>query len=314
MVRAPDPTVSPPPLTGVPPASPQTRARTPDADGFIERDGVRIFFEVFGTGEPTVLLLPTWSIAHSRVWKAQIPDLARRYRVITFDPRGNGRSDRPSTTEAYAEREFARDALDVMTATGTDQAVLVSLSKGGQRGLILASAHPERVLGAVFIAPSVPLDRPRGTPRPLADFLEARDSYEGWDTYNAAYWRAHYRGFVEFFFGRCFTEPHSTKPTDDCVGWAAETDAETLILSTVADGLLDRDDVLERAARVRCPTLVIHGRDDDVVPFSIGEELARATRGRLLALDGGGHIPNARDPVKVNLAIREFIGELGRRR
>src|SRR5205807_7122961 len=51
----------------------QTRARYPDQTGYVERDGVRVFYEVYGGGEPTVLLLPTWSIVHSRVWKAQIP-------------------------------------------------------------------------------------------------------------------------------------------------------------------------------------------------------------------------------------------------
>ena len=73
----------------------QTRARYPDESGYVERDGVRLHYEVYGTGEPTVLLLPTWSIIHSRHWKMQIPYLARHCRVVTFDGRGNGRSDRP---------------------------------------------------------------------------------------------------------------------------------------------------------------------------------------------------------------------------
>ena len=85
-------------------------------------------------GRADVLLLPTWSIIHSRHWKAQIPYLARHARVVTFDGRGNGRSDRPAEVEAYAEREFAADALAVMDATGTDRAVLVSLSAGALWG------------------------------------------------------------------------------------------------------------------------------------------------------------------------------------
>ena len=64
-------------------------------------------------------LLPTWSIVHSRHWKMQIPYLARHCRVVTFDGRGNGRSDRPPASEAYLEREFAADALAVMDATET---------------------------------------------------------------------------------------------------------------------------------------------------------------------------------------------------
>jgi hypothetical protein len=53
------------------------RACYPDQEGFVERDGVKIFYEVFGKGDPTVLLLPTWSIVHSRIWKIQVPYLTR---------------------------------------------------------------------------------------------------------------------------------------------------------------------------------------------------------------------------------------------
>src|SRR3990170_2176646 len=118
----------------------QTRARYPDESGYVERDGVRIHYEVYGDGEPTILLLPTWSIVHSRHWKMQIPYLARHCRVVTFDGRGNGRSDRP--TSGYEEREFAADALAVLDATETERAVLVSFSLGAQRALLLAARLP----------------------------------------------------------------------------------------------------------------------------------------------------------------------------
>ena len=91
----------------------QTRARYPDEEGFVERDGVRLFYEVYGSGVPTVLLLPTWALIHSRHWKMQIPFFARHGRVVTFDGRGNGRSDRLLGAEAYAIREFAADTLAV---------------------------------------------------------------------------------------------------------------------------------------------------------------------------------------------------------
>src|SRR5438477_12148580 len=101
------------------------RARYPDRDGYVERDGVKIFYEVFGDGEPTVLLMPTWSIIHSRHWKMQVPYLARHYRVVSFVGRGNGRSDRPTGSEAFAETEFAADALAALDATATARAVVV---------------------------------------------------------------------------------------------------------------------------------------------------------------------------------------------
>src|SRR5262249_49109594 len=113
--------------------------------------------ESCGEGEPAILFLPTWSITHARGWKAQTPDFARRTRVLTFDPRGNGKSDRPAADEAYAEEEFVGDALAVLDANGVDRAFIVSLSRGAQRAILLAAEHPERVLGAVFIDPFFPV-------------------------------------------------------------------------------------------------------------------------------------------------------------
>jgi pimeloyl-ACP methyl ester carboxylesterase len=295
---------------GVPPE--QTRARRPDASGYVVRDGVRVFYEVYGTGEPTILLLPTWSIVHSRIWKLQIPDLARRSRVITFDPRGNGRSDRPVEAAAYAETEYAADALAVMDATATDRAVLVALSMGAQRALLLASDEPERVAGVVFIGPALPLDQTSGGGgERLRAFLEPQATYEGWARYNRHYWRRDYRGFVEFFFGECFSEEHSTKPIDDAIAWGLETDAESLIQSTIAPRLRDRDEVLARCRRVRCPVLVIHGTDDRIRPHAHGRDLADLTGGRFASIEAGGHLPNVRDPVLVNLLIRDFVRRIG---
>ena len=149
---------------------------------------MRIFWERYGDTEPTILFLPTWSIIHSRTWKMQIPYLSRHCRVLTFDGRGNGRSDRPREPDAYRETEFSADALAVLDATGTESAVLVSLSRGAERALLLAAEHPERVAGLVFIAPALPL--PPAAPRAGAEreFLEQREAYEGWGKWNSHYW------------------------------------------------------------------------------------------------------------------------------
>ncbi len=281
----------------------QTRARSPDTSGHVTRDGVRLHYEVYGSGEPTVLLLPTWSIIHSRHWKMQIPYLARHCRVVTFDGRGNGRSDRPAT--GYEEREFAADALAVMDATATESAVLVSLSLGAQRALLLAAEQPQRVAGAVFICPAVPLGKTLGA-RTLRQWGEQLDSDEGWARYNRHSWLRDYRGFLEFFFSQMFTEPHSTKPIEDCVGWGLDTTPETLIAAELAEGL-DEQTARELCLRVRCPVLVIQGTDDAITGPSRGIALAEATGGELVLLEGSGHGPHVRDPVKVNQLLREFV-------
>jgi pimeloyl-ACP methyl ester carboxylesterase len=289
----------------------QTRARYPDQQGYVERDGVRVFYELYGSGEPTVLLLPTWSIIHSRCWKLQIPYLARHFRVLTFDPRGNGKSDRPRDPEAYAEQELAADALAVMDATGTERAVLVSLSRGAERSLHLGADHPERVAGAIFIAPAVPLGSVMSRAEAAARFEARRDRHRGWEKWNRHYWLDHYEDFLEFFFSQAFTEPHSTKQTEDCIGWALETDPETLVATQLVPRLADADAVQELADRTNHPVLVIHGSEDAIRPHDAGAALAEIAGGTLVTLAGAGHCPQARDPVRINLLIREFVDSLG---
>jgi pimeloyl-ACP methyl ester carboxylesterase len=285
----------------------QTRARYPDNEGCVERDGVRVFYEVYGSGKPTVLLLPTWSLLHSRQWKMQIPYLARHCRVVTFDGRGNGRSDRPRDASAYEAREFAADALAVMDATETERAVLVGFSLGAQRGLILAAEHPERVDGAVFIGPNFPGGGDVLPERVVfADFDAEYERYEGWAKYNRHYWLQDFRDFVEFFISKIFTEPHSTKPIEDAVGWAHETDGETLIATQEAPHLTP-EEARALCQRVRCPILVIHGAGDSITSVTRGAAMAEQTRGDLVVLEGSGHAPHVRDPVKVNLLLRDFI-------
>jgi pimeloyl-ACP methyl ester carboxylesterase/predicted glycosyltransferase len=286
------------------PTREQTRARDPDGTGYVERDGVKVYYEVYGSGAPTVLLLPTWSLIHSRHWKMQIPYLARHCRVLTFDGRGNGRSDRPGEREAYDEREFAADALAVMDATGTDRAVIVGFSMGAQRGLLLAAEHPERVEAAVFVGPAYPGGGEPLDARTGYEWEDELDTDEGWAKYNKHYWLRDYEGFVRFFMSQMFTERHSTKPIEDAVGWALETTGETLVLTY---GGLEPDEARELAGRVTCPVLVIHGDQDAIASATRGIGLAEHTRGQLVLLEGSGHAPHIRDPVKVNLLLRDFV-------
>jgi pimeloyl-ACP methyl ester carboxylesterase/predicted glycosyltransferase len=285
------------------------RAALPDTEGYVEREGVKLFYEIHGRGEITVLLMPTWSIIHSRHWKMQIPYLARHFRVLTFDGRGNGRSDRPRGPELYADREFLEDTLAVMEGTETERAVLVGFSRGSRWALGMAADHPERVLGVVLIGPAVALGPTHPHRSIISHFDEELDTDEGWAKYNAHYWRRDHRGFLEFFFSQVFGEPHSTKPIEDTVGWGLETIPETLVDTVRAPGWSE-EEVLQQCRRVSCPVLVIHGEEDRIIPHARGSALAAETGGRLVTMAGSGHAPHVRDPVKVNLLIRDFLERL----
>jgi pimeloyl-ACP methyl ester carboxylesterase len=288
------------------------RAREPDAEGFVDRDGLKLHYEVFGDGRPTLLLLPTWTIVHARFWKAQVPYLARHFRVVTYDGPGNGRSDRPLDATPYGCEEQARAASAMLDATGTERAVIVSLSMAAQWALWLMANRPERLLGSVFIGPTAALAP--GHEDREQPFEEPYTSTEGWAKYNRHYWLDHYQDFLEFFFSQCFTEPHSTKPIEDSVGWGLETSPEVLIAEDAAPWV-DKATLRGWCAASRCPVLVVHGDDDQISPLRRGRALAEATGGGLVVLEGAGHIPMARDPVQVNLLIRAFVESLpeGRR-
>lgn len=244
------------------------RARYPDLEGVVDRGGVRVGYDVYGeAGGPTVVLLTSWAIVHARQWKSQVPYLARHFRVITVEGRGNGRADRPQNDDAYADEEYVGDVLAVMDATGTDRAVLVGLSLGARHALQLAAWHPERAAGVVAIGTAYPWPVP-------ADFEVPRSEPEGWDKANRDYWLRDYRGWVEFFMSQVFTEPHSTKQWEDGVGWGLETDPHTLLHTTPAVGRPTAADVAAVCRQIRCRVLVLHGDGDAVTPYAGGAAIA----------------------------------------
>jgi pimeloyl-ACP methyl ester carboxylesterase/predicted glycosyltransferase len=291
----------------------QSRASYPDAEGFVERNGQRLFYEVYGEGEETVFLIPTWSLIHSRHWKMQISYFARHFRVLTMDGLGNGRSDRCRDPERYGPAEFARDCLAVMDASGTERAAMIALSRGAQYLLELGRLAPQRVAGAAFVGPMFPYTPSQWSvllhPRLAPLFGKPTHFYRWWGRMNAVHWMLDYRGFSEWFISRCLPEPHSTKPIEDGVGWALDTDPETLIATARGPWLRDRRALRGLAQTLDCPVLVIHGERDRITPLRDGRALARIGGGELELVRGAGHFPHARKPVQVNLALRDFCEE-----
>lgn len=289
-----------------------SRARLPDVTGRARRGDVSLAWASYGAGPVTVVLMPTWSIVPSRVWKAQVPYLARHYRVITFDGRGSGHSSRPRGAPAYADAEYAADTIAVLDDAGVDTAVLVSVSRGATWSVQVAAEHPERVAGLLAIAPACSLDGPE--PEHLRLWDQRHPGPDRPD-YNRHTWlEGGYDDFLHTFFARLFSEAHSTKAIEDGIAWGRDVGPETLVDTTAGHLGLDgatRTDPLPLCSRVRCPVTVLHGTEDRVRPVAGGRRLAELTGGQLVLLEGSGHGPHARDPVLVNHEIRRFLETLG---
>ncbi len=284
-----------------------TPARTPDAEGHLLRDGVRVRWEAYGARGPAVLLLPSWTIVHSRMWKAQVPYLARHARVVTFDARGSGLSDAPSDQAAYADAETVADAVAILDHLGIATVVAAGLSRGGRYALELAAAHPARVRAVVAISPAVPHLTEESGWRERADFDAVLDTGEGWAKDNRHYWDRDFRGFVEFFFGQALPEPHSSKALEDAIAWGLDTTPEVLAMTRAEQGFADRESAEALCRSVSCPVVVVQGSEDQLVPPERGARVAELTGGRLVVLEGSGHLPQARDPVAVNLLLRDVV-------
>ncbi len=285
------------------------RARYPDSNGYVERNDATIYYEVYENEGPTVFLGQTWQIIHSRHWKMQIPYLSRHFRVITYDGVGNGKSDRPSAIERYMTKEVVADAIAVLDATETERCVAAGLSMGGGLVTLLAALHPERFDGIVPIAPAHPWGIPLPDRESIADqMFELVSNPEGWEKYNLSHWRANWPDFVDFFWDQAVSDPHSTKPFDDLVGWALETTGEIIAMESSVEPSYDLEDLEQKVRTIDIPTLIIHGSEDRIINYESSVALQKMIPGaELVALEGSGHIPTSRYPVKINHLIKEFV-------
>ncbi|MFL5777852.1 MAG: alpha/beta fold hydrolase [Chloroflexota bacterium] len=289
-----------------------SRARQPDEQGRVIGPGdVGIAYEVSGSGDPTIVFLPSTPIVHSRQWKGQVPYFSRSHRVVTYDGRGNGRSDRPADPGQYTDDHIVGDLEAVMDGTATGAAVLVGLCGDGVwRAMKFAAANPSRVLGIVAFAVGVPLLSPPHPWRVAFSFDDELDRDDGWAKVNRHYWRRDYPGFAAFFFSEITSEPHSTKHIEDAVEWALDGSVGAMLGDADAPDVRTIESVEATCRAVRCPMLLVHGTEDSCQPLSRARRLSELTGAPLVVLEGADHMIPARHPVRANLLIRDFVESL----
>jgi pimeloyl-ACP methyl ester carboxylesterase len=242
--------------------------------------GVRIgYFDEGERSRPTVLLLH--GLGRSRLqWAPLCRALARHHRVIALDFPGFGSSDGPTGSRyRYSFEALAETTLDLLAALGLGRVALVGHDMGAGVALAAAADRPEFVGRLVLVAPPC-----FPTRRPLAERLVLMP----W--IGPTLFRSPLGGSTMRRHG-AVTEPNS--------------DAAYLMLRRAADS-----STLEaRVPRVRCPTLVVWGRDDAVSPWTHGTRLAREISGARLEILECGHDPVAERPLAFESLISEFLAE-----
>jgi pimeloyl-ACP methyl ester carboxylesterase len=288
------------------------RARSPDWETTLDRSGVDIHVEVHNdAGATTLLLVGPSPITDSRIWKALLPTLARRHRVVAFDGRGSGRSGRPVAVGEHTRAANVADIVAVLDGTATDVAVVVAHCHANWWAVDLAAEHPGRAFALISLAPGVPYV---GRPQPHwlaagARWDEVLDKPEGWELFNRHTITTEHRRWVEFFFGSQLVEAHSTKQLEDAVAWATNSTGEILAASEEAQDLdpPSREEFEVRCRTLELPVLVIHGDLDVCQHIDKGRAFAELTGADLLEIRGGGHLALVRDPARIILEIERFL-------
>jgi len=270
----------------------------------------QIGYETFGDPSAlSVLLLPTWPGVHSRLWKMQVHYLSRFFHVITYDSPGNGAAERTTNVAAFEYDRIADQGIGLLDHLGVARAAVIAISRGCCYALDMAGRYPTRVTQVVLISNFI---------EPDFQFIddpacrERRDTYEGWQKWNYHYCVEHFHEMLEWLANTDFSEPYSSKAKEDFIAWGLETEPEILATASFHPRRYPKTTAHDLIGRVHCPVLILQGEKDQ---WSEDEANLRLVQARpdweLVTLNGCGHIPNARDPVKVNLEIAEFLGIRG---
>jgi 3-oxoadipate enol-lactonase len=251
--------------------------------------GFKLYFEEHGTGPPVVLL---HGLSESlEAWAAQVPALAERYRVITPDIRGHGRSDKPPGP--YSVDQFAEDVRGLLDHLGIERAVVGGLSMGGGVAQTLTLRHPRLVRALILVSTSSTF-----TPFVRERFLRRAEIAE----------REGMAPLIDGMMAIWFTPERLRAPTPEVEHIRAMTLANDPLAFAAASRANAARDWTERLSEIRCPTLFVGGLDDPADPATA----AAVYRERLPDLEthllpGVSHVLNVEAAATLNALLLAFL-------
>jgi len=259
-------------------------------------DGVRLAYATHGRGRP-IVKAPNW-LTHlefdwkSPLWRPWLEELGETNRVIRYDERGTGLSD--WEVEEFSLDAWVADLEAVVDAAGVERFALLGLSQGAQISIAFAVRHPERVTHLLVCGGYLGGEQPSPADVEEAEALDALTRI-GWGQANPV-------------FRHVFTMMLVPGATSQVMDWVDElqrvsTSPENAVRFRQAFRTID---VSGLAPLVEAPTIVFHSRDDEMVPFAEGRQLAATVpNARFVPLEGRNHVFLTDEP-----AWQTFLAEL----
>jgi 3-oxoadipate enol-lactonase len=267
---------------------------------FAEVNGAKLHYEVRGDGPETVVF------AHGLLWSGemfapQVEELSRRYRCVTFDFRGQGRSE--VTADGYDIETLTGDALGLIDALGLGPCHFAGLSMGGFVAMRLAIGYPEVLRSVILMETSADPEPAENVPRyRLLNFVNR------WLGPRVIAGRV-----MPIMFGRTFLEdPAREAERREMVDRISANHRVGITRAT--RGVIGRKGVYEDLGKIRVPTLIIVGDEDTATRPEKAHRMHQAISGsRLVVIPGAGHTATLEQPEAVTGAVVEFLEGVGDR-
>lgn len=240
--------------------------------GYAPVNGIRLWYAVFGQGDPVVFL--HGGLANAAYWGRQVPAVAQHYQVIVMDGRGHGRSTRDA--RPYGYDLMADDVVGLLDTLGISRAAVVGWSDGGILGLDLAIRHPDRVTKLFAFAANT-------DPSGVLDGVEKNPTFAA-------------------FIARAGREYRALSATPD--GYDAFVAAISRMWETQPNWTADQ------LRAIRLPVLVVDGDHDEAIRRPHTEQIAAAIPGAgLLILPNTSHFAFLQDADAFTWHILHFLAE-----
>jgi len=256
-------------------------------------DGTRIHYEVTGKPGATPVLMIQGLGASKNAWNLQRIAMATRFRIISFDNRGAGRSDKP--TVPFTLEQMAEDAITVLDAAGMETAHVVGASMGGVISQIVAVKHPHRVRSLTLVCTAC-----RNHPwrqellQSWAKTAEEKGMIEVGK--EAAQWVMSPRSFRRLV------------PAFTWMGPLAALRPRHSFVSQIHAILDTREDLVDQLSTITAPTMVIVGNQDILTPRGDSEEIAeRIPNAELVVISGAAHGLMMEHSSTFNKILIEFL-------
>jgi 3-oxoadipate enol-lactonase len=256
--------------------------------------GAQLYYEEHGAGDDTIVF------SHGLLWsgemfREQVAVLKSRYRVITFDHRGQGRSEK--TLERLDMDSLAEDAAELIGQLSPGKPVhFAGLSMGGFVGMRLAARHPGLLKSCILLETSADPEPAENKPK-----------------YRQLTWVVRLLGarlvvskVMRIMFGRSFLEdPAKAELRRE---WQGRLAGLERTIHRAVTGVINRSGIYEELKNIRCPTLVIVGEEDVATVPAKAERIHQAIAGsELVRIPRAGHTSTVENPEAVNRALLDFL-------